>query len=87
MKSVWRLNTLVIVSRLRALWALGRRHFPETIAFLEHAAGAFDTDGEDATLGRIYPEMPCWNISEDLLERSAANLAVLELAHVCALGG
>ena len=79
MKSGGLLNTLVIVSRLNALWALGRHHFPETIALLEHAAEAFDTDGEDATLQRIYQEMPCWNISADLLARSAANLAVMEL--------
>jgi mannose-1-phosphate guanylyltransferase len=79
MKSGGLLNTLVIVSRLSALWALGRHHFPETIALLEDAAEAFDTDEEEAALQRIYQEMPCWNISADFLGRSAANLAVMEL--------
>jgi mannose-1-phosphate guanylyltransferase len=79
MKSGGLLNTLVIVSRLNALWALGRQHFPETIALLEHAVEAFDTDGEDVALQRIYQEMPSWNISTDLLVRSAANLGVMEL--------
>jgi mannose-1-phosphate guanylyltransferase len=79
MKSGGLVNTLVIVSRLSALWALGRHYFPETIALLEQAAEAFDTDKEDAALQRIYREMPCWNISADLLGRSAKNLAVMEL--------
>ena len=79
MKSGGLLNTLVVVSRLNALWALGRHYFPETIALLERAAEAFDTDGEETALQRAYQEMPCWNISAHLLERSAANLAVMEL--------
>lgn len=79
MKSGGLLSTLVIVSRLNALWSLGRCHFPETIALLERATGAFDTDGEDTALQRIYQEMPSWNVSSDLLGRSAANLAVMEL--------
>ena len=82
MKSGGLLNTLVIVSRLDALWTLGRRLFPETIALLEHAAKGFDTDGEDAALQRVYQEMPSWNVSADLLGRSAANLAVMELDRV-----
>lgn len=79
MKSGGLVNTLVIVSQLRALWDLGKYHYPETIALLEHAAKAFDTDGEDTALEGIYREMPSWNLSTDLLGRSAASLAVIEL--------
>lgn len=73
------LNTLVIVSRLSALWALGRRHFPETIASLEHAAKAFDKHREASALHQAYQAMPFWNVSADLFAPSAANLAVTEL--------
>jgi mannose-1-phosphate guanylyltransferase len=76
------LNTLVITSRLKALWALGRHHFPGTIALLEDAAKAFDTGREDAALQQAYQEMPSWNVSSDLLGRSAAKLAVMELEGV-----
>jgi mannose-1-phosphate guanylyltransferase len=82
MKSGGLLNTLVIVSKLNAMWTLGRYHFPETLALLEHAANAFDTDAEDAALQRIYQGMPSWNFSADFLSRSAANLAVMELSGV-----
>jgi mannose-1-phosphate guanylyltransferase len=73
------LNTLVIASRLDSLWTLGRRHFPETIALLERAANAFDTDSEDEVLHRIYREMPSWDLSKDLLGRCPESLAVMEL--------
>ena len=79
MKAGGLLNTLVIIARLNALWTLGRHHFPETIALLEHAAKAFDTDREDAVLQQVYQKMPSWNISADLLGRTAANLAAMEL--------
>lgn len=82
MRSGGLLNTLVIASRLNALWALGQHHFPETIALLEQAAEAFDSEGEEATLQQIYQEMPSWNVSADLLSRSARNLAVMELEGV-----
>jgi len=47
------LNTLVIVSRLNSLWTLGRSHFPQTLALLERAANASDTDREDQALHRV----------------------------------
>jgi mannose-1-phosphate guanylyltransferase len=73
------LNTLVIACRVDSLWILGRSHFPQTIALLEQAANAFDTDREDEALHRVYREMPSWNLSKDLLGRCAENLAVMEL--------
>jgi mannose-1-phosphate guanylyltransferase len=76
------LNTLVIACRLKALWNLGRRHFPETLELLEQAADAFDTDGEEAALEGIYQHMPSWNVSSDFLGRSAASLAVMQLQGV-----
>jgi mannose-1-phosphate guanylyltransferase len=82
MKSGGLLNTLVIACRLKALWNLGQQHFPETMTLLEQAADAFDTNGEDAALQRIYQEMPSWNVSADLLGRSAANLTVMGLEGV-----
>jgi mannose-1-phosphate guanylyltransferase len=70
------LNTLVLVSRVNALWTLGRRYFPGTMALLEQAAEAFDTEAEEGALRSVYQQMPSWNFSADLLARSAANLAV-----------
>jgi mannose-1-phosphate guanylyltransferase len=70
---------LIIVSQLDALWTLGRQHFPETTALLEHAAKAFDTEREDAALQEAYQKMPSWNLSADLFSGSAANLAVMEM--------
>ena len=58
---------------------LGQRHFPRTIALLEQAANAFDTDTEDEALQRAYREMPSWNLSKDLLSQCHENLAVMEL--------
>ena len=79
MKTGGLLNTLVIACRVKSLWALGQRNFPRTIALLEQAANAFDTDTEDEALHRAYREMPSWNLSKDLLGRCAENLAVMEL--------
>jgi mannose-1-phosphate guanylyltransferase len=76
------LNTLVIACRVDSLWILGRSLFPQTIALLEQAANAFDTDREDEALHRAYREVPSWNLSKDLLGRCAENLAVMELDNV-----
>ncbi len=81
-KSRWLWNTMVIVTKVKALWDVGWKFFPhlmERFTTLEEAIG---TQRENAMLDVLYENMPDYNFSADLLEQAIDHLGVIEMSDV-----
>jgi mannose-1-phosphate guanylyltransferase len=75
-------NTLVIASRLDAIWSLGRECVPEIMPAFERFRGALKAGLGDPVLEEIYGSLPARDLSSHLLQRSSDRLTVLEMNEV-----
>jgi mannose-1-phosphate guanylyltransferase len=75
-------NTMVIAAKVKTLWSLGLRCFPEIMRLLEVYSDAIGTAQEDLVLERIYQVMPSRNFSAHLLQEFPERVAVMELRGV-----
>lgn len=75
-------NTMVIVSKVRKLWEVAVRRFPDMMALFEAFSGAIGSAKEAETLESIYNFMPEADFSRGILEHIPEQIAVLELRDV-----
>jgi mannose-1-phosphate guanylyltransferase len=75
-------NTMVIAAKVKTLWSLGLRCFPEMMRLFEIYGESIGTAQEDAVLEDIYQIMPRRNFSVHLLQEFPKHVAVLELRDV-----
>jgi mannose-1-phosphate guanylyltransferase len=77
---VW--NTLILVAKVRTLWQLGIKYFPEIIKLFTRFQNAIGTSCEGAVLDEIYEIMPSRNFSRDLLTPAASQIGVMLMERV-----
>jgi len=75
-------NTFVAVGKVKKLWELGLRYFPDMISLFEILGPAVGTRNELASLETIYTVMPDRNFCVDLLALIPDEVSVLEIADV-----
>jgi mannose-1-phosphate guanylyltransferase len=75
-------NTLVLATKVEALWETGWQCFPDLMPAFERLLGAIGTSYEAKTLDAIYDHLPAHNFSSGLLHRVPEQLAVVEMAGV-----
>ena len=75
-------NTFVIVGKVKKLWELGWRYFPDMMSLFEILGPAIGTPNELACLETIYTAMPDRNFCVDLLAFIQDEVFVLEIADV-----
>jgi len=75
-------NTMVLAARGKALWAMGRKCFPELMDLFERLRKSIDTVDELRVLDEIYAAMPGRNFSSHLLQCVRDGLAVMEMHDV-----
>jgi mannose-1-phosphate guanylyltransferase len=75
-------NTLIIASRLDAIWSLGCEYLPEIMGAFERLREALEAGVGDAVLEEIYGSLPARDFSSDALQRSSDRLTVLEMNDV-----
>ena len=80
--SGWLWNTMVVIAKLKTLWAAGWRCFPEVMERFTALGEVIGTQQEGAMLETIYDDMPCRNYSSDLLGQSIEHLGVMEMHDV-----
>ena len=72
-------NTLIVASKVDALWALGWRCLPEIMPAFVRLWEALRGGRDDAVLEDIYRTLPARDFSSDLLQRASDRLRVLEM--------
>lgn len=72
-------NTLIVVSKLEAVWALGWSALPEIMPAFGRLCDGFRAGGEEPVLDEIYGNLPSHDFSSDVLQRAPRELGVLEL--------
>ena len=72
-------NTMIVASKVEALWALGWRCLPEIMPAFVRLREALRAGCDDAVLEDIYRTLPSRDFSSDLLQRAADRLRVLEM--------
>jgi mannose-1-phosphate guanylyltransferase len=72
-------NTLIVASKLDALWALGWRCLPEIMPAFVRLWEALRAGRDDAVLEEIYRGLPSRDFSSDVLQRASDQLRVLEM--------
>jgi mannose-1-phosphate guanylyltransferase len=75
-------NTFVLVAKAEALWQAGHACFPDMMPLFERLASAWGGPDERAAVEAAYREMPAYNFSAHLLQRSPTRVAVMELTGV-----
>jgi mannose-1-phosphate guanylyltransferase len=75
-------NSLVVVARVGALKALGRRCAPDVTARLSRLEALAGRDGEAGGVERAYARMRAADFSREVLERAAEALVVLPVRGV-----
>ena len=75
-------NTFVLVAKAEALWQAGHACFPDMMPLFERLASAWGGPDEHAAVEAAYREMPAYNFSAHLLQRSPTRVAVMELTGV-----
>jgi mannose-1-phosphate guanylyltransferase len=75
-------NTFVLAGRVGTLWEIGWKHVPELMGLFEELGKVIGTRHEEAVLEGIYRRMPARNFSSHLLQRTASQVAVMELSGV-----
>jgi mannose-1-phosphate guanylyltransferase len=72
-------NTMIVASKVDALWALGWRYLPEIMPAFVRLSDALRAGRDDAVLEDIYRTLPARDFSSDLLQRASDRLRVLEM--------
>jgi mannose-1-phosphate guanylyltransferase len=72
-------NTLIVVSSLEALWALGWSRLPEIMPAFVRFRESLRAGEEDPALEKMYRDLPVLDFSSDVLQRASGELRVLEL--------
>jgi mannose-1-phosphate guanylyltransferase len=75
-------NTMIVASKLDALWALGWRSVSEIMPSFVRLWEALRAGRDDTVLEEIYQDLPSRDFSSDLLQRAADRLGVLEMSGV-----
>ncbi len=75
-------NTLILATRVRTLWALGWRYFPEMMSLFERYTEVIGTCKEEGVLKAVYEVMPARNFSSHLLASIPQQITVIELSEV-----
>lgn len=83
-------NTMIVVARLRALWAEARRRRPRTMRrfetlrnFLELVQKGYVSEAlADNALARLYETLPSFDLCGDLFTRAASRCLLFPLQHV-----
>jgi len=75
-------NTFVIVGKVKKLWELGWRYFPDMMSLFEILGPAIGTPNELACLETIYTAMPDRNFFVDLLTFIQDEVFVQEISDV-----
>jgi mannose-1-phosphate guanylyltransferase len=76
-------NTMIVASKVNALWALGWRSVPEIMPAFVRLWAALRAGRDDAVLEDIYRTLPARDFSSDVLQRASDRLRVLEMNGVC----
>jgi mannose-1-phosphate guanylyltransferase len=72
-------NTMIVASKVNALWALGWRSVPEIMPAFVRLWAALRAGRDDAVLEDIYRTLPARDFSSDVLQRASDRLRVLEM--------
>ncbi len=72
-------NTMILASKLSALWELGWRSVPEIMPGFVRFWAALRAGGDDTVLKDIYSSLPSRDFSSDVLQPSSDRLRVLEM--------
>jgi len=72
-------NTMIVASKVDALWALGWRCLPEIMPAFVRLWEGLRAGHEDAVLEDIYRTLPARDFSSDVLQRAPDRLRVLEM--------
>lgn len=75
-------NTLILVTKIEAIWSLGWEYFPEMMVLFERLEKVIGTSEECTVLNAIYGVMPDKDFSFDLLQHVPQRLMSLELSGV-----
>ena len=75
-------NTLVLTTKVDALWQTGWTYFPDMMPRFERLCSAWNTTEELAVLEDVYRHMPAHNFSSHLLQQVSDRVAVMELTNV-----
>ena len=75
-------NTFVMVAKVKTLWSIGWRQFPDLMHRFEKLSEAINTSREEQVLEDIYHDMPRYNFSSTLLQREIERIGVMELQEV-----
>ena len=78
--AVW--NTMVLVTKGKRLWDLGRKCMPEIMTLFDRLKRAIETEDELKVLEKIYAAMAPQNFSSDLLQRVPDQFAVMEMSDI-----
>lgn len=72
-------NTMIVASKLDALWALGWHFLPEIMPGFVRLWEAVRAGRDDAVLEDIYRALPARDFSSDVLQPASRRLSVLEM--------
>ncbi|MDR4494127.1 MAG: hypothetical protein MRJ99_06760 [Nitrospirales bacterium] len=75
-------NTMVLVSKIEAIWSLGWKLAPDMMVLFEQLGKAIGTSEESKVLKAIYAAMPNKNISFDVLQHVPQEIMTMELQGV-----
>ncbi len=75
-------NTMIVATKVRTLWELGRMCCPEMVELFEKLRGVMGTSREDSVLDDIYEVMPARNFSADLLTLATTQVAVMPMEEI-----
>jgi len=75
-------NTMVIAAKVKTLWSLGLRCFPDMMRLFEAYGESIGKPQEEQVLDSIYHVMPRRNFSAHLLQEFPNHVAVMELRDV-----
>jgi mannose-1-phosphate guanylyltransferase len=75
-------NTLIVASKVSALWALGWRYLPEIMPPFVRFWETLRAGGGDTVLEELYQDLPSRDLSYHLLQRAPQRLRVVELGGV-----
>jgi mannose-1-phosphate guanylyltransferase len=72
-------NTMIVVTKARRLWQLGRETFPELMSLFERLKSAIDTPEGPRVLDSLYAAMSAQGFSTHLLQSNPVEWAVMEM--------
>jgi mannose-1-phosphate guanylyltransferase len=75
-------NTMIVTSKVDALWALGWRCLPEIVPAFARFREALRSGRDDTVLDEIYEDLPSGDFSRDLLQRASDKLGVFEMSGI-----